>query len=211
MNTSSRKLETWKWIVNEILAETFKTRDFFIVREFIRDADLDDVEREGILAAVFWESLRNSAWETAEECIAEGYPMDPHESWERGPLHDCLSNLKGRSDVLQWLINHGAKLERRDANGNTPLLSAILNDDKEAIHLLVRRGADVNSSTIIDEDKTPLMTAATIGNAAVVALLLSHGADVNRRGCLFGYDASQYADLAGHHDVAKLIREWCIN
>lgn len=57
------------------------------------------------------------------------------------PLHDCIYH--DRPEMLEWLLDHGADIERREQDyGSTPLLTAIVHRHKGIIRILVERGAD---------------------------------------------------------------------
>jgi len=58
---------------------------------------------------------------------------------EQTPLHFAISI--GRHDMLRLLIEIGANLEARDKNGLTPLESAMMRGDQEAMALLTSAGA----------------------------------------------------------------------
>jgi hypothetical protein len=56
------------------------------------------------------------------------------------PLHDCIYN--DRPEWLEWLLDHGADIERREQDyGSTPLLTAVVMRQQRIIPILVRRGA----------------------------------------------------------------------
>jgi hypothetical protein len=56
------------------------------------------------------------------------------------PLHDCI--YRDRPEWLEWLLKHGAAIERRDQDyGSTPLTTAVVMRQKRMIPILVRRGA----------------------------------------------------------------------
>jgi hypothetical protein len=56
------------------------------------------------------------------------------------PLHDCIYHDK--PEMLEWLLNHGANLERREQDyGSTPLTTAIVMRRKRLISILVGRSA----------------------------------------------------------------------
>ncbi|QDT54040.1 Serine/threonine-protein kinase pkn1 [Caulifigura coniformis] len=57
------------------------------------------------------------------------------------PLHNCIYD--DRPEMLVWLLDHGANIERRDQDyGATPLSTAIVMRKKRMISLLVARGAN---------------------------------------------------------------------
>ena len=88
------------------------------------------------------------------------------------PLTIAAEN--GRADTVRLLLEHGAKVNQTDGEGDTPLLCAILNGRVDCVQALLEAGAD---TTIANKKKvTPLMGAAINGNAACMRLLLSQGA-----------------------------------
>ena len=57
------------------------------------------------------------------------------------PLHNCVYNDK--PEMLEWLLDHGANIERREQDyGSTPLLTAVVSRQKRIIPVLVGRGAN---------------------------------------------------------------------
>jgi len=57
------------------------------------------------------------------------------------PVHDCIYG--DRAEWLEWLLGHGADIERREQDyGATPLISAVVHRHKRIIRILVKRGAD---------------------------------------------------------------------
>ncbi|WP_083671180.1 ankyrin repeat domain-containing protein [Singulisphaera sp. GP187] len=67
--------------------------------------------------------------------------------------------------------------------------------------LFLSHGADVEASTIIDDNMTALMVAAKCGNLAAVRILLEHGADGFRREGVWNENAAGYARLKKHFEV----------
>ena len=136
--------------------------------------------------------------------------------------------------AAEALIDHGAALEpKSEPDGCTALLHACFRGNYEIAALLVRRGADVNSTSIhgygtmsnvhlypielvrllLDAgadpsrelaDWTPLMAAASGGRADVVAELLRRGADVNGRS-LSRRTALEAAAIRKHGDIIRLL------
>jgi ankyrin repeat protein len=98
------------------------------------------------------------------------------------PLH--LSVHKANKVAVELLLKHGADVEIRDREGNTPL--CLMSGGKEIIQLLLDHKANPNAQN--NAGNTPLHTAVnrTVGNNAssqkeAAELLINRGADVNIR------------------------------
>jgi len=116
------------------------------------------------------------------ELLAAG--ADPNalqETWPGlRPLHAAVQAIvssDGRGDlaVLEALLEHGADVNGWTASKDqTPLLTALLEDQRAAAELLVAAGADPNVRS--SEGESPLRVVAAAGDRAMVALLLGAGA-----------------------------------
>lgn len=90
--------------------------------------------------------------------------------------------LSQKSNLLRYLIRERhADLNVKNITGNTPLHSAALVGNKDAIRQLTEAGADVNAR---DEDGAVVLhhiaySSATIYDESIVKHLVEHGADVN--------------------------------
>jgi ankyrin repeat protein len=66
------------------------------------------------------------------------------------PLHSItgLGSANIKVEVVRVLVRHGANVNARDQDGNTPLCTAItehIEGVKEVVKLLIECGADVNA------------------------------------------------------------------
>ncbi|UNE35905.1 ankyrin repeat domain-containing protein [Vermiphilus pyriformis] len=94
---------------------------------------------------------------------------------EETPLSCAVKENK--IDVAKLLIKWGADINRRDSQGNTPLIEANCHSDLPMVQLLINLGADVNISD--NDGWTPLHCAVAKGNENAVSLLYDAGADIN--------------------------------
>ncbi|GES60475.1 hypothetical protein ATEIFO6365_0002098600 [Aspergillus terreus] len=88
----------------------------------------------------------------------------------------------GRADMAELMLDVGAEIDARDAEGRTPLCLAIEQGHYDTIRMLLRCGASVTN--VDDSGATPLCLAVEnkeTNTAAVVKLLVEHGADPNER------------------------------
>jgi ankyrin repeat protein len=116
----------------------------------------------------------------------------------------------GRAEIVEALLNKGAKIEETDDGGHTALLVAFFgamvrnvpdefiealgtdledakqcldksgNGHQQVIRMLIAVGANINVRAR-DRGETPLSVAAMFGDVELVRLLLAHGADVNQK------------------------------
>jgi ankyrin repeat protein len=96
------------------------------------------------------------------------------------PLVAALS--RGHIPIAELLFRHGANVDARGIEEQTPLHRAIKwpkNLAASAVQFLLENGADVNSKR--KDLLTPLHLAATEGKFEVAQMLLQHGADVHSR------------------------------
>ena len=106
-------------------------------------------------------------------------------------------------DVLHLLIEKGADVNIRDAQGAAPLDDAIWNESLDAIAILLAHGARVNEANS-QTGATPLNEAAYRGAAPVIRYLLQFQPDLgisDKR----GYTALDNALRKGHEDCAVLL------
>ncbi|KAK0609983.1 ankyrin repeat-containing domain protein [Bombardia bombarda] len=137
------------------------------------------------LAVHLVEACKTSDLEWAKTLLARGASVniitEPYfQVMIHTPLTSALS--AGCVELTELLLLHGADVEARNKNGQSPLLIAtnkvILEyGDISMIALLVRGGADVNSE--IATTTTPLILATQNSRLDIVDYLLNQGADPN--------------------------------
>lgn len=91
----------------------------------------------------------------------------------------------GQKNIVKLLLERGGiDLNRRDAEGNTPLHYVCRQGFRDLAALLLDRGADPSQAN--NRSETPLHTAARSGNREIIARLVEAGADPDasdREGC----------------------------
>ncbi|KAM3550287.1 hypothetical protein MY1884_008324 [Beauveria asiatica] len=110
-----------------------------------------------------------------------------------------LSVVKEGNDALvQILLEHGANIEVRNVEGETPLLRAVELGRENTMRVLLDFNADVEAIGAMQF--SPLMTAASLRSESRIRLLLEKNAKINAKNCI-GYTAFTIAvsqAIAGH-------------
>lgn len=89
------------------------------------------------------------------------------------PLH--MAADQGHELVVEALIEAGANINAKTAQGFTPLHHATYNNSLTMTKLLISKGAKIDAQS--NDGSTPLHYAAFSGNTEIVKLLLSYRAD----------------------------------
>lgn len=86
---------------------------------------------------------------------------------------------EGKSfDVVKYLVEHGADVNKENEYGETPLFKACYSGNENIVKYLVEQGAGVNKES--EDEETPLFFACLQGHENIVKYLVEHGADVNK-------------------------------
>jgi ankyrin repeat protein len=93
------------------------------------------------------------------------------------PLY--LASMQGHTEVVEFLIVHGANIELGNDLGERPLAKAAKFGHYETLKTLLEHGATVNCKDKYGQ--TPLHEAARHSGKEVINLLLLYGADVDAK------------------------------
>jgi ankyrin repeat protein len=136
--------------------------------------------------------LRSSDRDTTPPKLMAGTPAAPI---SRGGLTALVfAARQGSIESATALIDAGADINQGDADGNNPLLIAILNNHDELAQILIDKGADVNA--VNKDGRSPLFTAVDahdvdwsdrplvketdkVSSFDVIKSLIDHKANVN--------------------------------
>jgi ankyrin repeat protein len=137
----------------------------------------------------------NTSW--AIELLGKG--MDVNSVDAAGNTLLMQTVQRDNADFLAYLIEHRARLNTRNRNGETALSLAAFKGNLPLVQRLVEAGADVNLY-----GWPPLIYAAFNGHAAVAEYLLKKGANVNAT-TENGSTALLFAARFGHQKVVELL------
>jgi N-acyl-D-amino-acid deacylase len=124
---------------------------------------------------------------------------------EAGPMAAGLATAIKNADAqaVRKLLDGGADVNARDAEGNTPVILASFYAGPECVKLLIDQGADVNAAN--KAGATPLIRAAT--SHEKTRLLVAAGADVRVRTALGNTPLILAARRAGNSRTVRLLLE----
>ena len=130
--------------------------------------------------------IHHAAYDGDLKKVKEIIDRDPNQvnvqdAMDFTPLH--LASGKGHTEIVEFLLNHGADTELETCIGLTPMILAAryARDGKyETIKTLLEHGAKVNHKEDVNGG-TALHYAAMYSGKEVINLLISYGADVNAK------------------------------
>lgn len=137
------------------------------------------------------------------ESIRGGGDIDGTYGDANGNTALCYAAYAGDAGLLRFLIDHGANVHVRNAEGWSPIILAVFKGRTECVRELLSAGASV-------EEQTPtgtrlLMLAAMFGHTDVIDVLLADGADINAKTSA-GLTALKLAEQKGQKAAAAKLR-----
>ncbi|XP_029461405.1 protein TANC1 [Rhinatrema bivittatum] len=111
---------------------------------------------------------------------------------------------RGKLEVCQLLLEHGANVSKPNRRGVGSLFCAVRQGHWQIARLLLEHGCDVNLSD--KQGRTPLMVASCEGHLSTVEFLLSEGAAIMSLD-KEGLSSLSWACLKGHKSVVQCLVE----
>lgn len=130
-------------------------------------ADLEVLDSQGHTPLLKSLIARNTI--IAEYLLKSGAKLDANSA-----LHETARRGSADRDVIGFLMRHGASLDNTDAEGNTPLHVAVLNNHRVVAKYLVNRGA--NLDILNQAGLSPLALAIEVKNGDIERMLRQLGA-----------------------------------
>lgn len=173
-----------------------------IVRLLIRaGASVNAVSGSGATALMF--ASQSGYVDVVQDLILQGN-ADPDIQSPNGETALSLATSSGHLNIVSFLSTRGAARNSR-TNGErvTPLMKAILREDREAVNLLLDSNPDLEIKD--RRGRTALVYAVIRGNMGIVARLLERGADPNTRD-LNQRSLLRFARMLGNAQITELLR-----
>ncbi len=183
--------------------------------QYLKDGDrrrlfqiASEWDKEGAFQGLLWLAIGAGDWELAKTLEERGVGPSPAGDYSGDLLAYALQDFGDSPHAIEWLLNHGARIDERGINDWTPLHNACRRGYLGTVRVLVKNGAAVNDQTSVDGGWTPLMEACASGNQEIVEFLLSHGADPQVVNLYEGGTARDIAAKRGHREVAAILDAW---
>ena len=122
-------------------------------------------------------------------------------------IFEAMRDFGDAPNVVEWLLNHGTKIDHRSSNDWTALHLACNSGYIHTVRLLVNYGSNVNTQTNCDGGWTPLMEACVSGNKKIVEFS-GHGANTEIVNLYEGGTAREIAIKRGHLDIVEVLDLW---
>lgn len=110
---------------------------------------------------------------------------------------------RGRTEVVETLLDCGWNVNRRTPEGSTYLNDAALRGQRNVVRLLLDRGARLDAKN--QNGGTPLHDAALAGDTGTIALLLDRGAAIDSRDVESGATPLMLAASLGRTEAVVLL------
>ncbi|MCK5127266.1 MAG: ankyrin repeat domain-containing protein [candidate division Zixibacteria bacterium] len=116
-------------------------------------------------------------------------------------IHQAIS-AANLDEVKNLILESAENIEIRDADGNTPLLSASISGSIDIVRYLIKNGSDIKA--INNRQSTALHLAVYENHPAIVEYLLTLGLDINALNA-GGFSPLMFASYNGHRDVTEIL------
>ena len=112
----------------------------------------------------------------------------------------------GDTETVERLLNEGASVRFRDADGRTALVAAAYGNHLEAAEALVGAGADVNAKDGTEQSAYLISTSEVGDDPRLLGMMLANGADVRSLDSYDGTGLIRAADR-GHVRIVRRLLE----
>ena len=161
--------------------------------EFEDDGIADEDVPEGLLRSIWTGDFKK-----VQHYIHKNAKMDENFDRVGYPLHCAV--FQDRTEIVEYLLRKGAKVNQPGALGQTPLHFACQGDVKQIFDLLMNERS-INLDAKDEEGDTPLIVAARNGKVDYIKALVAKGANINAQNNS-NSTALHEAAKAGKYDAA---------
>lgn len=199
--TSARALDP-----NAALLAAAKTGDFSAAEKSIgQGAAVDARNEDGWTPLIF--AAQRGDFAMVKLLVSKGADVNAQTSTAIGSRVLAFSTEGRDLKLMEFLLEHGARINDRGRNGNTALYQAATQAQEDVVRFLLEKGADPNQLALRNERGnvfTPVFGAALKGHVKITELLLDKGGRLERRNNRGSTVLMEAAKLA-HPEVVRLL------
>ncbi|CAL1285645.1 unnamed protein product [Larinioides sclopetarius] len=151
--------------------------------------------------AAFYNRIEVMWYLIEQEHISMDISMDDVNG--KTPLHIAVENQS--NNIVKYLSKFCICLNKKDKHGLTPLHTAILWNNIDAVKILLDKETNVDANRSYG-NYTALQIAARCGNPYLVKLLIAKKAHIDAK-CMFGATSLHLATLNGNFEIVKILVE----
>lgn len=126
-----------------------------------------------------WKALEQNDVEMLTELHSCGADMNCREKGSNGLTPLCVASRENNTGLIEWLVHHGADINREDELGTPPVGHAANAGNLQSVTKLRVLGADIDKPNV--DGDSPLALTVASGHVAVARYLISCGVDMERR------------------------------
>ena len=148
------------------------------------------------------QAARVGDWPSLASYLAQGQAIDTANDFGHTPL--ILAVYYGQTELVEKLLENGAKPDHQDQSGNTALMGACFKGELNLAKRLLEHGADVN--VLNDNGASALFFVVSFGHKDLFELLLDSGARTDFVDAL-GHTVLHYAKVQGQTAMAQRLEQ----
>ena len=132
----------------------------------------------------------------------EAHPDWVHARDSRGSTPLIMASYYDHRELVQWLLEKGARIDEKDGAGNTALMGVCFKGYEAMASILIDAGANVNARNGMGG--TCLIFAVTFDREGIARLLIEHGADKDAVDAQ-GHTALYHARTQGRDHLVSML------
>ncbi len=155
------------------------------------------------------DAIYDNDFEKVKDLFARGATANDRDEYGGTPLMYAADSENASLELVQFLLDNGARVNDTDIDGIGALLDAVKSDRADIAALLLDNGARIDHQSynqFYGGQVSALMEAAYMGSHKVLRLLLDRGADLDLKDAE-GMTALDIAVDAGDEESARMLRD----
>ena len=171
--------------------------------QVLKQKGVEETSDETLKAtASLMQAIQDDDIDAVKQALENGAHVNARIDEDHPPASLRTAIQKGNKDIVQLLLQYGAKLHTKRDTVELSLIEAAAKGDIDTINSLIEKGSNVNVSN--KQGESALMWASIGGYDDIVSLLLENGANVNWKNTI-GQTPLIWAVFGGKKTIVKLL------